>query len=199
MLFPGEVLDVYKVEDIDTIVNLKSNRIQYIFALETARAENKGTARKIPRSLDFCLCCEPLCCLTKKVPAQTFYLDRITTIENEIREKQNNATYTKVAYVTFKHIATAMECVRLYMKIGRPHIAPELYDVRWANHSISYKTTGPRTWIANVIILFLILFWTAIIAIATTFSNLNTLANFLPFINLIPLEAKAVIGYFPLN
>jgi len=193
-IFPGEVIDVYKVEDIDDIVDLKSKRMNYIYALEKARAKNTSKAHKVPRSLDFCLCCEPCCCCTKKVPAQSFYLDRTVQLENEIREKQNGATYTKVAYVSFRHISTAMECAQLSLQIGNPHIAPELYDVRWSNHSIDYRTIPVRTWIANVVILFLCLFWTALIAIATSFSNLNTFANYLPFLNYLPIQAKAVIG-----
>jgi len=193
-IFPGEVVDVYKVEDIDHIVNLKSDRMNYVYGLEKARAKNTKNAHSVPRALDFCLCCEPCFCCSTKVPAQAFWLDRINKIENEIREKQNDVKYTKVVYVTFRHIATAMECAQLCIDIGRPHIAPELYDVRWPNHSISYRTIPLRTWIANTIIIVLLIFWSAIIAIATTFSNLSTLAKYLPGINTIPVELKAIIG-----
>jgi hypothetical protein len=193
-IFPGDVLHVHKVKDFGPTINLKSKRMEYVHAFESTRANNTHSTRAVPRSLDFCLGCGPLCCFVKRVPAQNFYLGRINSLEDEIRSQQNDAPYTQVAYVTFKHRTSAVECARLCLKIGHPRIAPELYDVRWQNHSISYRTRPIRTWIANTFILLLLIFWAAIIAFATTFSNLNTLANYLPFINYIPLEAKAFIG-----
>jgi hypothetical protein len=180
-LFPGEIMGIRREQKFDEIIELKEERMKWVYAYESAlqkETETSETQYTHPWPSKFLWLRKIITCFDN-TPALPYYQDRIVDIEQQIEHLQEEYKkhFTPFAYIVFRHKIPAMSCGSLYMERAHVYPAPHPHDIKWMNHKIDPVPKSIFYWISHIIIFFLLIFWVAITALITSFANLNTLAK----------------------
>jgi hypothetical protein len=197
-LYPGEILGIRRVQKYKQIVELKGERMKWVYAYESTLQKETDTSETQythPWPLRFLWLGKILKCFDN-TPALPYYQDRITDTEQQIENLQQEYKkhFKPFAYIVFRHKVPAMSCASEYMERMHLYPAPHPHDIKWMNHTVGKVPKSIFYWIAHIIIFFLLIFWVVITAIITSFANLETLANIIPGLGRIPVRLSNLIG-----
>jgi hypothetical protein len=197
-LFPGEIIGIRRVQKFEEIVELKAERMKWVYAYESAlqkETETSETQYTYPWPSKLLWLGKIITCFDN-TPALSYYQDRIVDIEQQIEHLQQEYKkhFNPFAYIVFRHKLPAMYCGSLYMERAHVYPAPHPHDIKWMNHKVGPVPKSIIYWISHLIIFFLLIFWVAITALITSFSNLDTLAKVVPGLGSIPVRLSNLIG-----
>jgi len=144
----------------------------------------------------------PLPCIGKKVDSIKYYQDQIEELNQRIHDQQHkhdgykpvNSAFIEFNQQIAAHMASQSLAHHKVMAMNPRHIeiAPE--DIEWSNMNIDPWFRMARQFISYCCSGAIIIFWAIPVAFVSSISNLDTLAQVLPFLAPIKTLPTAVVG-----
>jgi len=188
--YPGKVIYATVVPDIPLLRRLQQKR-QYLFEKWREAKAKYESKNKRPTHWT-----GPVPCSGELVDSLVYYTNEIQTLDEEIRSQvetikaQSQATIqtTKVGFVTFTSIRTALECVEEFRHIPfsrsqanvynlRARPAPEPHDIDWESLSVDREEFVVRRIVVALVLIAVFLFWSIPVTFISAFYNLNDLVH----------------------